>query len=302
MGRGKITNPLKVLPADAPAKKKPLGAVDINKKVLDTYGQLPLLPSPLPKEHKDFLHCMPPEPPTYRKFTVFTAGSIEMGAAVLWQNHMATLLSPLPITVCNPRRGHWDPDIIPGAKDASFKAQVEWELGALEQADVICFFFDLNTQSPVTLLELGLWAGVDKVVVCCDERFWRQGNVNIVCKHYGIPFVTTFAELVPEIEKMLKEKGMELDDNGDLMGENVHIQKEKPQKRLQLEMGNPKPKLKPKKRLRQLEAERERENLKAERENLEAQRQNLKVEKQNLDAAKQNLGVLLEALLKKLRI
>jgi hypothetical protein len=277
----KITKSSKSPAAKALAKKL-LGAVDINKNILDEHHQLPPLPSPLPKVHKHFLHCMPPETPTYRKFTVFTAGSIEMGKAVQWQQHMVTFLSPLPITVCNPRRGIWDPNINPEAKDADFKIQVDWELGALEQADVICFFFDHTTMSPVTMLELGLWAASAKVVVCCDKRFWKQGNVDIVCERYGIPFVTTFADLVPEIEQMLKEKGMELDENGDLVGDNVHIEKEKPKKRLQLEVGNPRPKQKPKKKSKG-------------RLRLEAEWQNLEAEKQNLEAE-------LEALLKKLRI
>lgn len=214
---------------------KPSGAVDIDQEVEDIYHQLPPLPSPLPKPHRDFVHCKPPEAPTYRKFSVFTAGSIEMGKAVQWQGQMATMLSPLPVTVNNPRRGHWDPTITPEAKDAAFRQQVEWELSALEQADVICFFFDVNTMSPVTLLELGIWAASDKVVVCCDPKYWRSGNVHIVCDRYGIPVVNTFAELVPAVEKMLVEKGMQLDQNGDLIGENEHIEKPRPKKKSVLE-------------------------------------------------------------------
>lgn len=40
----------------------------------------------------------------------------------------------------------------------------------LEQVDVICFFFDVMIKSPVSLLELGLWAGSGKVVVCYGEE------------------------------------------------------------------------------------------------------------------------------------
>lgn len=214
---------------------KPSGAVDIDQEVEDVYHQLPALPSPLPKPHREFAHCKPPETPAYRKFSVFTAGSIEMGKAVQWQSQMATMLSPLPITVNNPRRGHWDPTVTPEAKDEAFRQQVEWELSALEQADVICFFFDVNTMSPVTLLELGIWAASDKVVVCCDPKYWRSGNVHIVCDRYDIPVVNTFAELVPAIEKMLVEKGMQLDQNGDLIGENQHIDKPRPKKKSVLE-------------------------------------------------------------------
>ncbi|EUC26735.1 hypothetical protein COCCADRAFT_10472, partial [Bipolaris zeicola 26-R-13] len=194
--------------------------VDIDQDVEDVKNQLPPLPSPLPTPHKDFIHCLPPNAPTYRKFSVFTAGSIEMGSAIQWQKHMVTSLSHLPITVCNPRRGHWNPNITPQARDKDFKDQVEWELSALEQVDVICFFFDVTTKSPVSLLELGLWAGSGKVVVCCGEGYWKGGNVELTCDRYDIPFVKSFAELVPAVEKMLVEKGMMLDAKGDLVGEN----------------------------------------------------------------------------------
>lgn len=144
-----------------------------------------------------------------------------MGKAVQWQRLLATYLSDLPITVTNPRRGHWNPDVAPEAKDAAFKAQVDWELGALEQASVICFFFDTTTKSPVTMLELGLWAHSKKVVVCCGKDFWRAGNVQIVCERYGIPFTDRFEKMVPMVRDMLVQKGMELDERGDLVGENA---------------------------------------------------------------------------------
>ncbi|RMZ66302.1 nucleoside 2-deoxyribosyltransferase domain-containing [Pyrenophora seminiperda CCB06] len=214
------------------------GTVDIDQDVKDMKNQLPALPSRLPTPHKDFLDCVPPNAPTYRKFSVFTAGSIEMGNAAQWQKHMTALLSHLPITVCNPRRGHWNPDITLLARDEDFRTQVEWELAALEQVDVICFFFDVMTKSPVSLLELGLWSGSGKVVVCCGEEYWKGGNVELTCHRYDIPFVKSFAELVPAVEKMLVEKGMVLDDKGDLAGQNVHVEKEKPKKRAQLEAEN----------------------------------------------------------------
>lgn len=220
------------------AEKPKSGAVDIDGDIVDEFHQLPPLPSPLPKPHRDFVHCLPPEPPTYRKFSVFTAGSIEMGAAVQWQKQMATMLSPLPITINNPRRGHWDPNVTKEAKDVEFRKQVEWELGALEQADVICFFFDTNTKSPVTMLEIGLWMSSGKIVVCCADGFWRSGNVEIVCGRYGVPLVKSFEDLVPAITKMLGEKGMQIDSNGDLVGENVHTEKQKPKKIPQLEAEN----------------------------------------------------------------
>lgn len=134
-----------------------------------------------------------------------------MGKAVQWQKHMASLLAPLPITVNNPRRGHWDPTATQEAKNEAFAHQVKWELSALEKADVIAFFFDAATISPVTMMELGLWAKSGKVVVCCDKRFWRAGNVHLVCERYGVPFVERFEDLVVKVEEMLVERGMKVE-------------------------------------------------------------------------------------------
>jgi len=222
------------------SNNEPAAAVDTEKfdidgEVEDIYKQLPPLPSPLPKQHKDFVHSNPKGEPQFRKFTVFTAGSIEMGKAVQWQNRMATMLSDLPITVCNPRKGQWNSAVTPEAKHQDFRDQVSWELAGLEQADVIIFFFDVATKSPVSLLELGLWAGSDRVIVCCNDKFWRQGNVKITCERYGVPMVGSFAELVPAVKDMLYAKGMRLDENGDLIGPNVHVRKEKPKKKAELE-------------------------------------------------------------------
>jgi hypothetical protein len=211
------------------------GITSITKVVEDKKNQLPSSPSPVPTPHRDFVHSNPPEPPKYRKFTVFTAGSIEMGDAVNWQPLMATMLNHLPITVCNPRKGSWDSNIKQQSKDELFQQQVKWELGALEQADVICFFFDTETKSPVSLLELGVSVASDKVVVCCDDAYWKSGNVHLTCERYGVPCVKNFTDLVPLIEEMLKKKGMELDNKGNLIGENVHVPKEKPKKYTQLE-------------------------------------------------------------------
>lgn len=42
------------------------------------------------------------------------------------------------------------------ASNPQFRQQVEWELNALSVADLIVFYFDPATRSPITLLELGL--------------------------------------------------------------------------------------------------------------------------------------------------
>ncbi|KAF2280863.1 uncharacterized protein EI97DRAFT_362991, partial [Westerdykella ornata] len=190
---------------------------DISADVEDTLQQLPPLPSPPLPTHPDFTHCTPPVLPTYRKFSIFTAGSIEMGRAIQWQRHLLHFLCDLPITVCNPRRGHWDVTVTPREKDLAFNRQVQWELSALEHVEVIAFFFDKATTSPVTMLELGLWAKSGKVVVCCHRDFHKAGNVHITCRRYGIEFVETFDEFVPLIRKMLESKGLRVNERGNVV-------------------------------------------------------------------------------------
>jgi hypothetical protein len=73
-------------------------------------------------------------------------------------------------------------------------------------------------------MELGLWAQSGKIIVCCNEAFWREGNVKLVCERYNIPFVGTFEQLVPAVREMLGRKGMKLDGKGDLVGGNVRDQ------------------------------------------------------------------------------
>jgi len=230
--------------SDSTKENKPVEALTGGDKTGG--GQLPPWPSPLPIAHKNFVHSTPKpsttrggnalEPPPYQKFNVFTAGSIEMGDAIDWQPLMAARLSHLPITVCNPRRPkpyNWNPALanVPDDTDAKLtplQAQIDWELDALEQATVICFFFDVWTKSPVSLLELGLWASSKKLVVCCGQSYHKSGNVKRTCERYNIPFVETFEQLVGKVEDKLAEKGMKLDSNGDLIGPNVHETKEKP--------------------------------------------------------------------------
>ena len=104
----------------------------------------------------------------------------------------------------NPRRDDWDAGWVQTIEHARFREQVEWELQAQEQADLIAMYFHPQTKAPITLLELGLFAHSQKLLVCCPEGFWRKGNVDIVCKRYGIPQVDHFEALLLAVQKRLQ--------------------------------------------------------------------------------------------------
>lgn len=117
---------------------------------------------------------------------IFLAGSIEMGVAQNWQEKVALQLKDDPVTLLNPRREHWDSSWEQAITHPQFKEQVDWELAGLEAADFRLFHFEAATQSPITLLELGLMAHKGNNIVHCPTGFWRKGNVDVVCARYGI--------------------------------------------------------------------------------------------------------------------
>ncbi len=132
--------------------------------------------------------------------SVFLAGSIEQDKAELWQNKVIRHLEDLAITILNPRRAAWDDSWVQSIDNPQFSGQVNWELDALENADFILIYFDKNTKSPISLLELGLFANTDKqLFVCCPKGFWRKGNVDIVCNRYNIPTFETLDKMIEVI-------------------------------------------------------------------------------------------------------
>ncbi len=102
-----------------------------------------------------------------------------------WQRDCESALSEHYI-IFNPRRDEWNNSWEQSIHNAPFKEQVLWELNALEKADIIILFFADNTKSPISLLELGLFAHSKKIKLVVEENFWRKGNIDIVCKKYGI--------------------------------------------------------------------------------------------------------------------
>lgn len=127
---------------------------------------------------------------------VFLAGSIEMGVAEHWQKKVIDALSDKPIRFLNPRRDDWDSSWSQDIHNDEFVEQVVWELTSLEQSHLVIMYFDPNTKSPISLLELGLHAREQKLIVLCPEGFWRKGNVDVVCQYYGVNQVDTFDELI----------------------------------------------------------------------------------------------------------
>lgn len=136
---------------------------------------------------------------------IFLAGSIEQGAAELWQDKVSEALSDEKVIIYDPRRDDWDStwvqDPSPGTQ---FSEQVNWELDHIAKSDLVLFYFDPNTQSPITLLELGLVLGQSKnCIISCNENYFRYGNVKIICNRHRAVVVNSKEELVSEARMWL---------------------------------------------------------------------------------------------------
>ena len=150
-------------------------------------------PNPTPSEYKD-------------NFTLFLAGSIEMGTAEHWQNRVIEALKDCKrLTIYNPRRADWDSSWVQSIDNPQFREQVEWELDHLQRANLAIFYFDPSTKSPITLMELGMmsnpWSPL--TIVVCPKGFWRRGNVEIFCNREGIEFFETLEDAIEKIKEIM---------------------------------------------------------------------------------------------------
>jgi hypothetical protein len=131
--------------------------------------------------------------------SIFLAGSIEMGKAIDWQTKITEdLIEKFSnIYIVNPRRKDWDSSWKQEIENKQFNEQVTWELSNIENSSIVMYYFDKETQSPITLAELGIAAGKfpEKAVVICPKGYFRKGNVDIICDRYGIAQVDTLEEL-----------------------------------------------------------------------------------------------------------
>jgi len=135
---------------------------------------------------------------------IFLGGSIDLGKAENWQAKVEQNLVNCNVILLNPRRDDWNKDWKPISSDKNFRIQVEWELNALEQADYIIMYFASQSQSPISLLELGLYAKTKKLLVVCPEGFWRKGNVDIVCEKYKIVMFDSIDSLLKTLKTKIR--------------------------------------------------------------------------------------------------
>lgn len=136
-------------------------------------------------------------------FSIFLAGAIDMGKAEEWQKRVVDELKNYNVVILNPRRDDWDSSWKQSKEDKRFSEQVNWELDNLEVCDLILLHMGAEAKAPISLLELGLHAKSKKLIVSCHDKFWRRGNVEIVCDRAGIKLHNTLDKAIAEVKKKI---------------------------------------------------------------------------------------------------
>jgi len=137
-------------------------------------------------------------PPNIIK-TIFLGGTIDNGNSIDWQKDLSDKIDKRKseyqeFIYLNPRREDWDSSW--GPESTELVDQIRWELDNLEKCDIIVMRLLGTSKSPISLLELGLFARSNKLVVFCDKDFYRYTNVKVTCDKYGIIIVNSEEELI----------------------------------------------------------------------------------------------------------
>lgn len=160
-----------------------------------------LAEDPLPNVRIEVVTSPEALPTRHDRPRLFLGGSIDMGNARDWQAEMIRALRDTNLVIFNPRRPDWNPAWQPVASDPNFRQQVEWELNALDRSDIIVMVFTPNSQSPISLLEMGLNARNGRMIIYCPEGYWRKGNVDITAAHYDIETVDSMEALIAAVRR-----------------------------------------------------------------------------------------------------
>lgn len=136
-------------------------------------------------------------------FLVFLSGSV---AGADWRAALMKNLEEENIIFLDPRSDDYA-SMKMSIKDPKFHDQVTWEQDGLEKASVIVMHFNRNSGAPISLLEFGLFARSERMIVRCPQGYKHKGYVDVLCARFGVEQVDTLEEITLSIlERYSKHK------------------------------------------------------------------------------------------------
>lgn len=147
-----------------------------------------VITAPEPYEHIDTVPSM------------FLAGAIDMGAAINWQADVIKKMTNIPnFLILNPRRAQFTPHTL--------DEQINWELSALSWVDYIFMWFPSDARAPIAFFEAGLYWKSGKLIVGVEKDFYRQRNLEMTARFYGVFLHTSLAAMIEEVRNRLVLSG-----------------------------------------------------------------------------------------------
>lgn len=142
-----------------------------------------------PNESDNTISCALSKSPKAVK--IFLGGTIDNGDSIDWQSELIKTIEGVelarPTHIYNPRRAEW-----PSADNHhEIDKQIDWELYHLERSNLIVMNILADSKSPISLMEIGLFAKEGKLMVFCPKTFYRYDNVRKVCERYSLPLYNT---------------------------------------------------------------------------------------------------------------
>lgn len=119
--------------------------------------------------------------------SIFLAGSMDHKQEGSWRDTISAEFGAY--SIFDPTNNNHD-----HLNTKEMKRHINWELDALQLSDMILLNFLPNAQSPISLVELGMYIRSNKLIVICPQEFYKSNYVHTLCKKYNTPIFNNITE------------------------------------------------------------------------------------------------------------
>ncbi|SEC82566.1 Nucleoside 2-deoxyribosyltransferase like [Tenacibaculum sp. MAR_2009_124] len=130
------------------------------------------------------------------KKLVFLAGSLSIDKIDNWRNTLVNSYST-NFDFIDPTNDNY---VL--LNTSQMEKHINWELEGLELSDIIFMNLLPESKSPISMVELGLYAKSNKLIICCPEIFYQYRYIKTIAKKYN---AALFTELEKGIQHLKKE-------------------------------------------------------------------------------------------------
>lgn len=131
------------------------------------------------------------------KKLIFLAGSMDINQPYTWRKNVIKTLNSKACFLDPTRLDHNTMNNI------EMENHINWELEALALSDIVFLNFLPTSQSPISLIELGMYVKSTKLLVNCPDQFYQSRYIKALCKKYKVPIYPSLNESLQYLKNML---------------------------------------------------------------------------------------------------